>query len=502
MKVKVTKLVGSDYGNGVELNKVYDVIDYNASGDVKIDTDTKKGVCLLSWQVEEVHDEADLKAGDYVRVIGSKFRPIDSYSELGRVFQVHSVHNSAFDGSTHVRLKSGVNCDEDSLWNYAIEFLEKVSIYDAVAHIFKVDDEVVINGLANDENLVDTKGVVTALGNSIFGQLVTLKLSNGTTFTAHHSKVTHVDKLQEQNKMCRMSKDEILELIKPQTETEEEQDMKLGVGQLVRIGDITRGDHYEGIMVTEQMAKAAGKVTTIVELEPIEGSFIHSNMIIRLAGFDHLNWSERMFEVIPNEYDRDQYKEGDILECEYAMDDWFTQGNTYEVLEHHSNLGIFDNEGDFWELYEISDSSEQTFKLTPNYHDEDKYEAELSELEKRLPFKETALDMAKEKLATISREISERTHEIADIERKIADVKTKIGAKNAKGTLTVGDQISMIREYHEAAYQVIQLPDEELALLNVNSRKVLEVRPETFEDVHNYFSELYSDDEIQIVKNN
>lgn len=83
---------------------------------------------------------------------------------------------------------------------------------------------------------------------------------------------------------------------------------------------------------------------------------------------------------------------------------------------------------------------------------------------------------------------------------KLTQLKQDKAEKMTTGALEVGDKFNMYRGNNEAKYMVISMPSGDFGIYNLRSRKVLDMNAETYEDVKKYFTELYQDDKIKIIK--
>lgn len=274
---------------------------------------------------------------------------------------------------------------------------------------------------------------------------------------------------------------------------------KLEVGQYVRVKQLNVYDQYEGIYVTQHMANLSGTIQKITNLGPMEGHpILSTNDRIGLTNGCGYNWSKEMFTLIEDYTDLQEF---DVIECLDNDNDsyWFTIGKEYTVLENdYGHLCIYDDEGDYWELENIFHNDYTfTFKEVsePVVNDSD-----IQLLEAKLNDKNKELGIKKQELESVKSFISDLEDEISKDRVRLAQLKQDKAEKMTTGHLEVGDKFNMYRGYNEAKYMVIRMPSSDFGIYNLRSRKVLDMSAKTYEDVKKYFTELYQDDKIKIIK--
>lgn len=272
---------------------------------------------------------------------------------------------------------------------------------------------------------------------------------------------------------------------------------KLEVGQYVRVKQLAPYDKYEGIYVTQHMANLSGTIQKITNFMASHTG-IDTDGRISLTNGRGFNWSKEMFTLIEDYTDLQEF---DVIEClDNDLDsNWFTIEKEYIVLENdYGKLCIYDDEGDYWELEDVFEN-EYTFKFKevsePAVND---YNIQL--LEAKLNDKNKELGIQKQELESVKSFISDLEDEISKDRVKLAQLKQDKAAKLTTGHLEVGDKFNMYRGNNEARYMVISMPSGDFGIYNLRSRKVLDMTAETYEDVKKYFTELYQDDKIKIIK--
>lgn len=270
----------------------------------------------------------------------------------------------------------------------------------------------------------------------------------------------------------------------------------LEVGQYVRVKQLAPYEQYESIYVTQHMANLSGTIQKITNfMASHTGSAIDGR--ISLTNGRGFNWSKEMFTLIEDYTD---LREFDVIEClDNAHDSvWFTIDKEYTVLENdYGQLCIYDDEGDYWELEDVFDN-EYTF--TFKEVSEKNVTNSIQLLEAKINYNNNKLGIQKQELETIKSVINDLEDEISKDKVKLEQLKQDKAAKLTTGHLEVGDKFNMYRGHNEAKYMVICMPSGEFGIYNLRSRKVLDINAETYEDVKKYFTELYQDDEIKIIK--
>lgn len=271
----------------------------------------------------------------------------------------------------------------------------------------------------------------------------------------------------------------------------------LEVGQYVRVKQLNFRDKYEGIYVTQHMANLSGTIQKITNFTASHTG-IATDGRISLTNGRGFNWSKEMFTLIEDYTDLQEF---DVIEClDNDLDsNWFTIEKEYTVLENdYGQLCIYDDDGDYWELEDVF-NNDYTFKFKevsePAVND-----SYIQLLEAKLKDKNKELDIQKQELESVKSFISELEAEISIDRVKIEQLKQDKAEKMTKGHLEVGDKFNMYRGYNEAKYMVIGMPSGDFGIYNLRSRKVLDMTAETYEDVKKYFTELYQDDKIKIIK--
>lgn len=271
----------------------------------------------------------------------------------------------------------------------------------------------------------------------------------------------------------------------------------LEVGQYVRVKQLAPYEQYEGIYVTPQMANLSGTIQKITNFMASHTG-ITTDGRISLTNGRGFNWSKEMFTLIEDYTDLQEF---DVIEClDNDLDsNWFTIEKEYIVLENdYGQLCIYDDEGDYWELEDVFEN-EYTFKFKevsePAVND---YNIQL--LEAKLNDKNKELGIQKQELESVKSFISDLEDEISKDRVKLAQLKQDKAAKLTTGHLEVGDKFNMYRGNNEARYMVISMPSGDFGIYNLRSRKVLDMTAETYEDVKKYFTDLYQDDKIKIIK--
>lgn len=271
----------------------------------------------------------------------------------------------------------------------------------------------------------------------------------------------------------------------------------LEVGQYVRVKQLNFRDKYEGIYVTQHMANLSGTIQKITNFTASHTG-IATDGRISLTNGRGFNWSKEMFTLIEDYTDLQEF---DVIEClDNDLDsNWFTIEKEYTVLENdYGKLCIYDDEGDYWELEDVF-NNDYTFKFKevsePAVND-----SYIQLLEAKLKDKNKELGIQKQELESVKSFISELEAEISIDRVKIEQLKQDKAEKMTKGHLEAGDKFNMYREHNEAKYMVICMPSGDFGIYNLRSRKVLDMTAETYEDVKKYFTELYQDDKIKIIK--
>lgn len=271
----------------------------------------------------------------------------------------------------------------------------------------------------------------------------------------------------------------------------------LEVGQYVRVKQLAPYEQYESIYVTQHMANLSGTIQKITNIMASHtGSAIDGR--ISLTNGRGFNWSKEMFTLIEDYTD---LREFDVIK--YLDNDndshWFTMGKEYTVLENdYGQLGIYDDEGDHWELESLF-YNYYNFKVKevsePVVND-----SGIQSLEAKLKDTNKELTIQKQKLESVKGFIRDLEDDISKQRVKLAQLKQDKAEKMTTGALEVGDKFNMYRGNNEAKYMVISMPSGDFGIYNLRSRKVLDMSVETYEDVKNYFTELYQDDKIKIIK--
>lgn len=273
----------------------------------------------------------------------------------------------------------------------------------------------------------------------------------------------------------------------------------LEVGQYVRVKQLNFRDQYEGIYVTQHMANLSGTIQKITNLGTMEGHpIISTNDRIWLTNGCGYNWSKEMFTLIEDYTDLQEF---DVIECLDNDEDsnWFTIEKEYTVLENdYGQLCIYDDEGDYWELEDVF-NNECTFAFkevsVPVVNN-----SAIHLLEAKLENKRSELHIKKQELSRMNDIITDLEDEISKDSVKLTQLKQYKAEKMTTGALEVGEKFNMYRGNNEARYMVISMPSGDFGIYNLRSRKVLDMSVETYEEVKNYFTELYQDDKIKIIK--
>lgn len=271
----------------------------------------------------------------------------------------------------------------------------------------------------------------------------------------------------------------------------------LEVGQYVRVKQLNFRDKYEGIYVTQHMANLSGTIQKITNFTASHTG-IATDGRISLTNGRGFNWSKEMFTLIEDYTDLQEF---DVIECIDNDHDshWFTIEKEYTVLENdYGQLCIYDDEGDHWELENVF-NNDYTFTFKECYVPaaNDSY---IQLLEDKIADRASELHLKKQELATMTDIISELEDEISKDSVKLEKLKQDKAAKLTTGHLEVGDKFNMYRGHNEAKYMVICMPSGDFGIYNLRSRKVLDMTAKTYEDVKKYFTELYQDDKIKIIK--
>lgn len=270
----------------------------------------------------------------------------------------------------------------------------------------------------------------------------------------------------------------------------------LEVGQYVRVKQLAPYEQYESIYVTQHMANLSGTIQKITNIMASHtGSAIDGR--ISLTNGRGFNWSKEMFTLIEDYTDLQEF---DVIECLDNDNDsrWFTIEQEYTVLENdYGQLCIYDDEGDHWELEDVF-NNEYTF--TFKEVSEKNVTNSIQLLEAKINYNNNKLGIHKQELETIKSFISDLEDEISKDKVKLEQLKQDNAATMTTGHLEVGDKFNMYRGHNEAKYMVICMPSGDFGIYNLRSRKVLDMTAETYEDVKKYFTELYQDDKIKIIK--
>lgn len=272
---------------------------------------------------------------------------------------------------------------------------------------------------------------------------------------------------------------------------------KLEVGQYVRVKQLNFNDQYEGIYVTQHMAKLSGTIQKITNVMASHtGSATDGR--ISLTNGRGFNWSKEMFTLIEDYTDLQEF---DVIEClDNDIDSqWFTIEKEYTVLENdYGQLCIYDDEGDYWELEDVF-QDDYTFKFKevsiPVVNN-----SAIQLLEAKLEKKRSDLHIKKQEVSRMNDIITNLEDEISKDRVKLDQLKQDKAEKMTTGALEVGEKFNMYRGNNEAKYMVISMPSGDFGIYNLRSRKVLDMSVETYEEVKNYFTELYQDDKIKIIK--
>lgn len=270
----------------------------------------------------------------------------------------------------------------------------------------------------------------------------------------------------------------------------------LEVGQYVRVKQLAPYDQYESIYVTQHMANLSGTIQKITHFIASHTG-IATDGRISLTNGRGFNWSKEMFTLIEDYTDLQEF---DVIECLDNDNDsrWFTIEKEYTVLENdYGQLCIYDDEGDHWEL-EDAFRGDYTFKFKEV--SEKNVTNSIQLLEAKINYNNNKLGIQKQELETIKSVINDLEDEISKDSVKLEQLKQDKAAKLTTGHLEVGDKFNMYRGHNEAKYMVIGMPSGDFGIYNLRSRKVLDMTAETYEDVKKYFTELYQDDEIKIIK--
>lgn len=272
---------------------------------------------------------------------------------------------------------------------------------------------------------------------------------------------------------------------------------KLEVGQYVRVKQLNVNDQYEGIYVTQHMANLSGTIQKITNFIASHTGIATDGRISLSNGWGY-NWSKEMFTLIEGYTDLQEF---DVIECLDNDNDshWFTIEKEYTVLGNdYGHLCIYDDEGDYWELESVFNNDYTfTFKEVsePAVND-----SGIQLLEDKIADRASELRLKKQELATMTDIVSDLEDEISKDRVRLAQLKQDKAEKMTTGHLEVGDKFNMYRGYNEAKYMVIRMPSGDFGIYNLRSRKVLDMTAKTYEDVKKYFTELYQDDKIKIIK--
>lgn len=274
---------------------------------------------------------------------------------------------------------------------------------------------------------------------------------------------------------------------------------KLEVGQYVRVKQLNFNNQYEGIYVTQHMANLSGTIQKITDLGTMEGHpIISTNDRIWLTNGCGYNWSKEMFTLIEDYTDLQEF---DVIECLDNDQDsrWFTIEKEYTVLENgYGQLCIYDDEGGYWDLEDIF-KDDYTFRFkevsVPVVNN-----SAIQLLEAKLKITNNELTIQKQKLESVKGFIRDLEDDISKQSVKLDQLKQDKAEKMTTGALEVGEKFNMYRGNNEAKYMVISMPSGDFGIYNLRSRKVLDMSVETYEEVKNYFTELYQDDKIKIIK--
>lgn len=272
---------------------------------------------------------------------------------------------------------------------------------------------------------------------------------------------------------------------------------KLEVGQYVRVKQLNVNDQYGSIYVTQHMANLSGTIQKITNImETYTGNTIDGR--IWLSNGCGYNWSKEMFTLIKDYTDLQEF---DVIECLDNDNDsrWFTIEKEYTVLENnYGQLCIYDDEGDYWELEDVF-QDDYTFKFkevsVPVVNN-----SAIQLLEAKLENNRSELHIKKQEVHRMNDIITGLEDEISKDRVKLTQLKQDKAEKMTTGALEVGEKFNMYRGNNEAKYMVIIMPSGDFGIYNLRSRKVLDMSVETYEEVKNYFTELYQDDKIKIIK--
>lgn len=270
----------------------------------------------------------------------------------------------------------------------------------------------------------------------------------------------------------------------------------LEVGQYVRVKHLAPYEQYEGIYVTQHMANLSGTIQKITNFMASHTG-IATDGRISLTNGRGFNWSKEMFTLIEDYTDLQEF---DVIECiDNDIDSqWFTIEKEYTVLENdYGQLCIYDDEGDHWELEDVFNND---YTFTFKEVSEKNVTNSIQLLEAKINYNNNKLGIQKQELETIKSVINDLEDEISKDKVKLEQLKQDKAAKLTTGHLEVGDKFNMYRGHNEAKYMVIGMPSGDFGIYNLRSRKVLDMSVETYEEVKKYFTELYQDDKIKIIK--
>lgn len=274
------------------------------------------------------------------------------------------------------------------------------------------------------------------------------------------------------------------------------------VGDLVNINeDLQQGTDYD-IYCNDEMATYRGKKAVIVDFYTITMARDNEIKIYKLQDMNgkNIEWSftDDMFKHTTNTPEQ-PFKVGDkVRVLNNGTFAWNAEGNLYQkgdidvvgYVEYCKNdnggrirLGTHGSAN--WihgNMVELVDNS--TIKI----------------LETKLNNKNKELHNRKQEVASLTGIIADLEDTISKDRVKLEQLKQDKAASLTTGKLKAGDKFNMYREYHEAKYMVISMPSSDFGIYNLRSRKVLDMTAETYEDVKKYFTELYQDDKIKIIK--
>lgn len=274
------------------------------------------------------------------------------------------------------------------------------------------------------------------------------------------------------------------------------------VGDLVKINDdLQEGIDYD-IYCNDEMVTYRGKKAVIVDFYTITMARDNEIKIYKLQDMNgkNIEWSftDDMFKPTTNTPEQ-PFKVGDkVRVLNNGTFAWNAEGNLYQkgdidvvgYVEYCKNdnggrirLGTHGSAN--WihgNMVELVDHS--TIKI----------------LETKLENKRSELYLKKQEVSRMNDIIADLEDEISKDRVKLAQLKQDKAEKMTTGALGVGEKFNMYRGNNESQYMVICMPSGDFGIYNLRSRKVLDMIAETYEEVKNYFTELYQDDKIKIIK--